>query len=81
MGTIIKNINGDRDKITRRINSENDCYYTVKKLFSFSLNSKTLKIKLYEKIILSCVLCGCEKWSISFREESEQKITRKLSGT
>ena len=31
--------------------------------------SKILKIKIYRTIILPIVLCGCESWSLTLREE------------
>ena len=32
--------------------------------------SKNLKIKIYRILILPFVLCGCETWSLTLREES-----------
>jgi len=31
--------------------------------------SKNVKIKIYRNIILPVVLCGCETWSLTLREE------------
>ena len=42
----------------------------MQNLLSSSLLSKNLKIKIYKTIILRVVLCGCETWSLTLREES-----------
>ena len=36
--------------------------------------SKTLKIKIYRTIILLVVLCGCETWSLTLREERRLRV-------
>ena len=33
-----------------------------------------LKIKMYNAIILPVVLCGCETWSVTLREECRLRI-------
>jgi len=35
----------------------------------FKILSKNLKIKIHKTIILPVVLCGCETWSLTLREE------------
>jgi len=35
---------------------------------------KNLKIKIYRTIILPVVLCGCETWWITFREECRLRV-------
>ena len=52
---------------------------------SSSLLSKNLKIKIYRTIILSFVLCGCETWSLTLREERrlrmfENRVLRRVFG-
>jgi len=42
--------------------------------FSSSLVSKNLKIKIYRTIILPVVLCGCETWSLTLREERRLRV-------
>jgi hypothetical protein len=44
----------------------------VQNLFSSSLLSKNVKIKIYRTIILPVVLHGCESWSLTLR----YKVTR-----
>ena len=36
--------------------------------------SKNLKIKIYRSIILPVSLCGCETWSLRFREERRLRV-------
>jgi hypothetical protein len=50
-----------------------------------SLLSKNVKIKIYRTIILPFVLCGCESWSLTLREECrlrvfENKVPRRIFG-
>ena len=40
----------------------------------FCVVSKNLKIKIYKTIILPVVLYGCEKWSLTLREESRLRV-------
>jgi len=47
--------------------------------------SKNLKIKIYRTIILPVVLCGCETWSLTLREERrlrvfENRVLRRIFG-
>ena len=41
----------------------------MQNLLSSSLLSKNLKIKIDRTKILPVVLCGCETWSLTLREE------------
>ena len=63
LGTTLTYQNSIQEKIKRRLKLGNACYYSVQNLLSFSLLSKTLKIKTYRTIILPVVLYGCETWS------------------
>ena len=45
----------------------------IQTLLSSTLLSKNLKIKIYETIMLSAVLYGCEAWSLTLREEMQAK--------
>ena len=58
----------------------------MQNLLSSSLLSQNLKIKIYRTIILPAVLCGCETWSLTLREErrlrvSENRMLRRVFGT
>ena len=57
----------------------------MQKFLSSSLLSKNLKIKIYRTIILPVVLCGCETWSLTLREEHrlrvfENRVLRRIFG-
>ena len=52
---------------------------------SSSLLSRNLKIKIYRTIILPVVVCGCETWSFTLREERslgvfENRVLRRIFG-
>jgi len=66
--------------------SGNACYHSVQNFLSSSLLSKNTKIKMYRTIILPIVLCGCEVWSLTLREEHklrmfENRVLRKMFGS
>jgi len=46
----------------------------MQNLFSFSLLSKNIKIKIYRTIILPVVLRGCETWSLTLREKCRLRV-------
>jgi len=57
----------------------------VQNLLSSSLLPKNLKIKIYRTIILPVVVCGCETWSLTVREERrlrvlEKRVLRRIFG-
>jgi hypothetical protein len=83
LGTTLTNQNDIHDEINSRLNSGNACYYLVQNILSSCLISKNLKIKTYKTVILSVVLCGCETWSLTLREEHrlrvfENRVLRKI---
>jgi hypothetical protein len=50
---------------------------------SYSWLSKNLKIKIYSTVILPVVVCGCETWSLTLREERgvwilENRLLRRI---
>jgi hypothetical protein len=62
----------------RRLNSGNACYHSVQ---SSRLLSRNVKVK----IILPVVLCECETWSLTLREEHrprvfENRVLRRIFG-
>jgi sorting nexin-29 len=69
LGTTLTNQNSIDEEIKGRLKSWNACYHSVQNLFSSSLLSKNVKIKIYRTIILPVVLYGCESWSLTLREE------------
>jgi hypothetical protein len=65
--------------------SGNACYHSVQNLSSSRLLSKNIKIRIYKAVVLSVVLCGCETWSLTLREEHtlrmlENRVLRKIFG-
>jgi hypothetical protein len=56
-------------KIKSRLNSGNACYHAAENLLSSYLLSKNVKIQIFKTTVLSVVLCGCENWSLTLREE------------
>jgi hypothetical protein len=46
----------------------------VQNLLYSSLLPKNIQIKIYRNIILPVVLCGCETWSFTFREERRLRV-------
>ena len=81
LGTTLTNKNSIQEEIKSRLKLGNACYYAVQNLFSSSLLSKKLKIKIYIYI----VLYGCETWSLTLREERrlrvfENRVLRRVFG-
>jgi hypothetical protein len=84
LGTTLTNENSIQEEIKNRLKSGNACY-SVQNLWSSSLLSKNIKIKIYKTIILPVVLYGCESWSLTLREEGrlrvfENKVLRRIFG-
>ena len=85
LGKPLTNKNSFQEEIKSRLMSGNDCNYTVQNLLSSSLLPRDIKIKIYRTIILPVVLCGCEIWSLTRREEcrlkvSENRVFRRIFG-
>jgi hypothetical protein len=62
-----------QEEIKSRLNSENACYHSVQSLLSSHILSRNVKVKIYKTIILP-VLCGCEIWSLTLREEHRLRV-------
>jgi len=80
-----KNPNGS-EEFKNRLKAGNACYHSIQNLFSSSLLSKNINIKIlpYRTIILS-VVYGCETWSVTLREERrlrvfEKRVLRRIFG-
>ena len=85
LGTTLANQNSTLEEIKCRLKLGNACCYSVQCLLSYSLLSKTLKIKIYRTIILHVALYGCETWSLTLREERrlrvfENRVLRRVFG-
>jgi hypothetical protein len=72
-------------EIKNRLNSGNVCYHSVQSLLSSHLLSRYVKVKVNKPIIVPAVLYGCEKWSLTLREEHrlrvfENRVLRRIFG-
>jgi hypothetical protein len=75
-----------QEEIKRRLNLGNPCYLSVQNLLTSHLVSKNLKTRIYKTIILPVIVCGCETWSLTVREEHrlrvfENIVLRKIFGS
>jgi hypothetical protein len=68
MGTTVAIQNLIQEEIKRRLNSDNDCYYSIPSLVSSRLLSKNVKSRICKIIILPVILYECETWSLTLRE-------------
>ena len=85
LGTSLMKQNSIQEKIKSRLKSGNACYQSVQNPLSSHLLSKNIKMKRYRSIILLVVLCGCETWSLTLREEHrlrvfEKRLVRRMFG-
>ena len=74
LATTLTNKNSIQEEIKSRLKLRNARYYSVQNLFSSSLLSKNLKIKIYRTIILSVVLYGCETWLLTLRDKRRVRV-------
>jgi len=68
------NQNSIQEEIKMRLMLRNVCYHLVQNLMSSSVLYKNIKIKMYRSVILPVVLCGCETWSLTLREECRLRV-------
>jgi hypothetical protein len=73
LGTTVTNQNLIQEEIKRRLSSGNVCFHSIQNLLSSRLLSKNLKIRVYKTIIL-LVLCWCETWSLTLKEEHRLRV-------
>ena len=74
LGTAVTNHSSLQEEIESRLKSGNACYHLEQNLFSSSLLSKNLKIKVYRTLILPVVLYGCKSWLLVWREERRLRV-------
>jgi hypothetical protein len=75
---VISNRGNIQEEIKSRLNSGNACYNSVQNILHSSLLSINLKIKIYRTVIFPVVLCGCETWSLTLREERRLRVFENL---
>jgi hypothetical protein len=85
LGIVLMAQNSIHEEIKSRLKSKNACYHSVQNLWSSSLLSRNIKMKIYRTIILSVVLYGCKTWSLTLREERrlrifENRVLRRILG-
>jgi hypothetical protein len=79
LGTTLTNQNSIKEEIKSRFKPGNAYCISVQNLFSTSLLSKILKIKIYNNIILPVVSYGCEIWSLILMEERRLRLIQNRS--
>ena len=85
LGVRVTNVNDVREKIKHTGDMRNIYYYLLEKILSSRLLCKKLKVNTYKTIILPVVLCNCETWPLTMREELrfrvfENQMRRKIFG-
>jgi hypothetical protein len=85
LGPTLTDQNCMQENIKSRLNSGNACYHSVQSLLSSRLLSRNVKIKIYKTIIFPVVLCGCDTWYLTLREEHrlrvfENRVLRRIFG-
>jgi hypothetical protein len=76
IGTTLTDQNCAHKEVNSTLNSGNACYHSVKSSLS-RLLSTNFKVNMYKTIILPVVLCGCETWSLTLREEHRLRVFEK----
>jgi hypothetical protein len=74
LGITLTNQNCVIKEIKSMLNLQNACYHAVQNLFSSHLLPRNIEIKIYKAIILPFVLCDCETWSLTLREEHRLRV-------
>jgi hypothetical protein len=74
LGTTVTNQNLIEEEIKNILSFGNGCYHSVQNLPSSRLLSKSVKMGIYETIILPVVLYGCETRSVTLREEHRLRV-------
>ena len=76
-GTNLTNQSSLQEEIKSRLKSGNDCYHSAQNPLSSSLISKNVKIKINRSIIFPTLLCRCQTWSLTLREERRLRVFEK----
>ena len=74
LGSILNQTNEIREKLKKRINLGNACFYSVRKLLDSRILSRRLKIRIYRTLILPVVLYGSEAWSLTLQDEKGFRV-------
>jgi hypothetical protein len=74
LGTTLTDQNCVHEEIKSRLNSGNACCHSVQSVISSHFLSRNLKVKIYKTIVQPIVLCECETWSVTLREEHRLRV-------
>ncbi|KAI5715018.1 hypothetical protein M8J77_009060 [Diaphorina citri] len=85
LGVTITDTVTEQTEIENRLAAANRCFWSVQKLMSSKLLSRTTKLRIYKTIIQPVLLYGSEVWTLSKVSEKklvtfENKILRKIYG-
>jgi hypothetical protein len=85
-GANITNSNSIDEEIMSRLNMGNVCYHLKQNLLSFSLLSKSMKIKTYRTVTLPVLLYGLKAWSLTMGQKHrlrvfENRVLKKIFGS
>jgi hypothetical protein len=72
--TTLTDQNSMHEEINSRLNFGNACHHSVQSFLSSHLLSRNLMVKICKTIILPVVLCGCETWSLTLKEEHRLRV-------
>jgi len=73
-GTTVTNQSCIHKEIKNKLHSGNACYHSLKSTLSYTLLSKSTKIKIFKTIILPVILYVYETWSLTVREEHRLRV-------
>jgi len=74
LGTTLTHRDSIQEEIKSIVNSGNACFYSVLNLLSSSVLFQDIKVMIHRTIILPVVLCGCETWSLTLKEERRLRV-------
>ncbi|KAL1452545.1 hypothetical protein WDU94_006766 [Cyamophila willieti] len=85
LGVTINDTMTEQVEIENRLAAANRCFWSVNKLMSCRILSRTTKLRIYKTIIQPILLYGSEVWTLSKTSEKklvtfENKILRKIYG-
>jgi hypothetical protein len=75
LGIMVKYQNCIHEEIKSRLNLGHAYYHALQYILSPCLLSKNIKIKIWRTVTLPAVLCGCEIWPVTLREERRFRVT------
>lgn len=85
LGSTVNTNNNMEEEVMNRIKSAERCLFSVNKLFTSRLLTKTTKLRIYKTIVRPVLMYGAETWTLSKKMERkiitfENKVLRKVFG-